>query len=267
MNKSKQAKISVVFIGSGNLATHLAKAMYTTGYSIEQIYSRTIDSAKVLAEAVDAKYTNQIDSISKSATIYITALTDEALVDLVSELTEGREQGLWVHTAGSVPISLWKEHCSHYGVLYPMQTFSKKKEVVFKEIPVFIEASTPSDLELLNGIAKTLTEKVYEASSEQRKSLHLAAVFACNFTNHMYALASDLLKDNDLPFEVLLPLIDETAQKVHQLKPNEAQTGPAIRNDKEVMDDHLDLLYKYPNLKHIYKEISKSIINSKAKNK
>ena len=126
---------------------------------------------------------------------------------------------LFVHTAGSVPMSVWQGYANHYGVFYPMQTFSKKREVDFKEIPFFIESSEPKYVELLKEIAATMSQRVYEADSEQRKSLHLAAVFTCNFTNHMYALAADLLEKYQLPFEVMLPLIDETARKVHELPP------------------------------------------------
>ncbi len=180
-------------------------------------------------------------------------------VELLPQIAEGKQKSLLVHTAGSIPMSVWEGHAERYGVFYPMQTFSKQREVDFQEVPFFIEAKRAEDTELLKAIASTLSEKVYEADSEQRKSLHLAAVFICNFTNHMYALAADLLEKYNLPFEVMLPLIDETARKVHELAPRDAQTGPAVRYDENVMSNHLAMLVDSPALQEIYKLMSKSI--------
>ena len=154
---------------------------------------------------------------------------------------------------------IWEGYAERYGVFYPMQTFSKQREVCFREIPFFIEAQRPEDAEFLKAIAGTLSENVYEATSEQRKSLHLAAVFSCNFTNHMYALTADLLKKYNLPFDIMLPLIDETACKVHELAPRDAQTGPAVRYDENVISSHLAMLADSPALQEIYKLMSKSI--------
>ena len=158
-----------------------------------------------------------------------------------------------------IPVSIWEGYAERYGVFYPMQTFSKQREVNFQEVPFFIEAKRAEDTELLKAIASTLSEKVYEADSEQRKSLHLAAVFICKFAHHMYALAADLLEIYNLPFEVMLPLIDETARKVHELAPRDAQTGPAVRYDENVMSNHLAMLVDSPALQEIYKLMSKSI--------
>ena len=238
----------VVFIGAGNLATNLAKALYYKGFRIVQVYSRTEESARALAEKVEADYTTDLQEISKDAKLYIVSLKDAAFVELLPQITEDKQKSLLVHTAGSIPMSVWEGHAERYGVFYPMQTFSKQREVDFQEVPFFIEA-----------IASTLSEKVYEADSEQRKSLHLAAVFICNFTNHMYALAADLLEKYNLPFEVMLPLIDETARKVHELAPRDAQTGPAVRYDENVMSNHLAMLVDSPALQEIYKLMSKSI--------
>ena len=233
----------IVFIGAGNLATNLAKALYRKGFRIVQVYSRTMESARTLAEKVEAEYTTDLQAVSKDAKLYIVSLKDDALVDLLPQITEGKQASLLVHTAGSIP----------------MQTFSKQREVKFQEVPFFVEAKRPEDVELLKAVAATLSEKVYEASSEQRKSLHLAAVFICNFTNHMYALAADLLEKYNLPFDVMLPLIDETARKVHELAPRDAQTGPAVRYDENVMSNHLAMLVDSPALQEIYKLMSKSI--------
>lgn len=249
----------IVFIGAGNLATNLAKALYYKGFRIVQVYSRTEESARELAMKVEADYTTDLNEISKNAKLYIVSLKDAAFAELLPQITAEKQNSLLVHTAGSIPMSIWEGHAQRYGVFYPMQTFSKQREVDFREVPFFIEANTPEDAELLKAIAATLSEKVYDATSEQRKSLHLAAVFICNFTNHMYALAAELLKKYDLPFDVMLPLIDETARKVHELTPREAQTGPAVRYDENVMNNHLSMLVDSPALQEIYKLMSKSI--------
>lgn len=255
----------IVFIGAGNLATNLAKALYRKGFRIVQVYSRTEDSARRLAEEVEAEFTTHPEDINSFARLYIVSLKDSAVAELLPAIVAGkRKEALMVHTAGSIPMSIWEGHAEHYGVFYPMQTFSKQREVDFREIPFFIEASTPEDTELLKAIAATLSERVYEATSEQRKSLHLAAVFTCNFTNHMYTLAAELLEKYNLPFDVMLPLIDETARKVHELSPKAAQTGPAIRYDENVINNHLAMLSDDPGMQQLYELISRSIFNRKS---
>lgn len=258
MNRSIE-DTPIVFVGAGNLATNLAKALYRKGFRIVQIFSRTEESARSLALQVEADYTTDLKELTGDAKLYIVSLKDAAFVELLPQIAEGKEHALLVHTAGSIPMSVWEGHAQRYGVFYPMQTFSKQREVKFDEIPFFIEAKTAEDVALLKAIAATLSDHVYEASSEQRKSLHLAAVFICNFTNHMYALAADLLEKYQLPFNVMLPLIDETARKVHELAPRDAQTGPAVRYDKNVIENHLAMLADLPALQEIYKLMSKSI--------
>ena len=246
----------IVFIGAGNLATNLAKALYRKGFRIVQVYSRTEESARELAQKVEAEYTTDLAEVNPYAKLYIVSLKDSAFAELLQGIVEGkREEALMVHTAGSIPMNVWEGHVPHYGVFYPMQTFSKQREVDFKEIPFFIEASSAEDAAFLKAIASTLSNRVYDADSEQRKSLHLAAVFTCNFTNHMYALAAELLKKYNLPFDVMLPLIDETARKVHELE----QTGPAIRYDENVIGNHLRMLADDPAMQRLYELLSRSI--------
>lgn len=249
----------IVFIGAGNLATNLAKVLYQKGFRIVQVYSRTKESARALAEVVEASYTTDLQLVVADAKLYIVSLTDSAFTQLLPQIAARKAGALLVHTAGSLPMNIWQEHAVRYGVFYPMQTFSKQREVSFKEIPFFIEASCTEDVELLKAIASTLSTKVYEATSEQRKSLHLAAVFTCNFTNHMYALAAELLKKYQLPFDVMLPLIDETARKVHELPPEVAQTGPAVRYDTHVINNHLTMLADDLEMQRLYELISQSI--------
>lgn len=254
---------SIVFIGAGNLATNLAKALYCKGFRIVQVYSRTEESARTLAQAVEAAYTTDLSSVAGDARLYIVSLKDAAFVELLPQIVSGKKGALWVHTAGSIPMNIWEGQADRYGVFYPMQTFSKQRAVDFQDIPVFVESNSVEDIRFLKEIASALSERVYEATSEQRKSLHLAAVFTCNFTNHMYALASDLLKKYQLPFEVMLPLIDETARKVHELEPRLAQTGPAIRYDENVINSHLQMLADEPEMHEIYELISKNIHRTK----
>lgn len=251
--------MKIVLIGAGNVATHLGKALVGAGYPVLQVYSRTEASASTLAAQLSADYTVVVEEIRRDADLYIVALKDTALQQLASALVKGRGRALFVHTAGSMPMDLWKGLTERYGVLYPMQTFSKQREVDFGNVPFFIEASAPAELELLRTVATRLSPKVYEATSGQRKHLHLAAVFACNFANHMYALSSHILAKQGIPFEVMLPLIDETAGKVHELPPVQAQTGPAVRYDENVIGRHLEMLVDEESLQELYEKISKSI--------
>ena len=253
---------SIVFVGAGNLATNLAKALHGAGFKISQIYSRTVESASALAQNVAADYTTDIHHLKADADLYIVALKDSVFVELIGDICQNKkEDALFVHTAGSIPMSIWEGHAKYYGVFYPLQTFSKKREVSFREIPFFIEASTEANCKLLKQMAQQVSNKIYDATSEQRKSLHLAAVFTCNFTNHMYALAAELLQKYNMPFDAMLPLIDETARKVHELAPKDAQTGPAIRYDEQVINNHLNMLSDDESMQQLYELISQSIHN------
>lgn len=250
---------SIVFIGAGNLATNLAVSLYKKGFRLVQVYSRTEESARMLAQAVEASYTTNISEVAADAQLYVVSLKDDAFLELLPRLVKGREKGLWVHTAGSISVNVWQRHAQRFGVFYPMQTFSKACLVDFHEIPIFVESNSEADTQFLKDIASALSTRVYECTSEERQSLHLAAVFACNFTNHMYALASRLLTKYNLPFEVMLPLIDETARKVHTMNPQAAQTGPAVRYDRQIIDKHLAMLADEPEMQQIYRLVSESI--------
>ena len=250
--------MKVVLIGAGNLATNLGKALFRAGHEIVQVYSRTEESARTLADELKCVYTTDIKAVVRSADVFIIAVKDSVLPSVASSLQTGREGQLFVHTAGSMSMEILPfERC---GVLYPMQTFSKNKEVDFSVIPCFIEAKEKGDLQLLKTLALTISDTVYELDSENRKYLHLAAVFCCNFANHCFGLGARLLQEHgNIPFSVMLPLIDETAAKLYLMSPHEAQTGPAVRLDTNVMDKHLQLLAETPDLQKIYQQFSKSI--------
>ncbi len=250
---------NIVLIGAGNVATHFGVALEKAGYTVKQVYSRTEVSAVRLADRLACPYTVSLADVFPDADVYIVSVKDSALDEVLPELVKRNRDALYVHTAGSVPMDVWKGLARRYGVLYPMQTFSRERAVDFSTVPFFVEADSADDLESLEQMGRRMGGKVYEATSEQRRYLHIAAVFACNFANHMYAIAGHLLEKNGIPFEVMLPLIDETARKAHVLPPVEGQTGPAQRYDRNVMDRHLAMLADEPQLAEIYRLLSRNI--------
>ena len=227
----------IVLIGRGRLATNLLAALQQADHEVMSINSRTLEGLPFEAD------------------LFIVAVKDSALEEVIRRATKGREQQLFVHTAGSMSMSLFEGHTSRYGVFYPMQTFSKERLVDFTEIPVFIEGADPA----IRQLAESISRRVYELTTEARKYLHLSAVFACNFVNHCYALSAELLEQHGLPFDVMLPLIDETARKVHELHPHDAQTGPAVRYDENVIRMQSALLAANPELQQIYELLSLDI--------
>ncbi len=256
----KQTTMSkIALIGAGNLATNIGKALVHAGHAIVQVYSRTLESATQLAHVTGGDAITDLRQLVNDADLYLISVKDSALSTLLPVLCKGREDRLFVHTAGSIPMDIFQPYARHYGVIYPMQTFSKQKEVNFREIPCFIEGSDESSLTLIKALCSTLSDRIIPLASEDRKYLHLAAVFACNFVNHCYALAADLVQCHHIPFDVMLPLIDETARKVHSLSPEEAQTGPAIRYDKNVILRQEALLGEDPLAQQIYSLMSESI--------
>jgi predicted short-subunit dehydrogenase-like oxidoreductase (DUF2520 family) len=217
-----------------------------------------MEHARILAERIGSQPTDDICALPNEADLFIVSVKDAVLTDVVQQLVQGREEQFFAHTAGSMPLELFQGPAHHYGVFYPMQSFSKERRINFSEVPVFLEASDVQTLTLLKTLSATLTPHIYELSTDERRYLHLAAVFACNFANHCYALSAEILQQHGLPFSVMLPLIDETARKVHYLSPLEAQTGPAIRYDLNVINKQQQLLDD-PAMKEIYERLSKSI--------
>lgn len=257
--------MKIVLIGAGNLATHLGKALHAAGHDMVQVFSRTMQSAETLASLLDAEPLTDMAQVRDDADVYIFSVKDSALEQLVSQLCGG-EKKVFLHTAGSMPMSVFRGKALHYGVLYPMQTFSKQREVDFSIIPCFIEANDEFALKQIEGLAGQISHRVYQLSSEDRKYLHLSAVFACNFANHCYAASQELLQQHGIPFDVMLPLIDETAAKVHGMTPKEAQTGPAVRYDENVIGKQIQLLENQPYFQKIYDCMSKSIHELESEN-
>ena len=248
--------MKIVFIGAGNLATRLSLAMQRVGMQIGQVYSHTEASARQLATRLGCPWTNDLSALQEDGDLYVFSLKDTVLSDVISKVKPNN--GMWVHTAGSMPMSVFEGYAQRFGVLYPLQTFSKGRNVNFDVIPIFLEANTDKNADYLKNIASALSENVRFMSSEKRRSLHLAAVFACNFTNHIYTLSYKLLENESIPADVLLPLIDETVSKIHSMPPAAAQTGPAIRYDENVINKHLAMLDD-PDMQAIYRLLRQSI--------
>ncbi|MCD8290679.1 MAG: DUF2520 domain-containing protein, partial [Prevotella sp.] len=252
--------MKIVLIGAGNLATNIGVALHNAGHNILQVYSRTKESADILANKVDCPSVTAIEGVCNNADIYIVALKDSVISDIIPHLcNDNRNDKVFVHTAGSIPMNVFDGHAAHYGVLYPMQTFSKARIVDFNTIPCFIEGNDDLALTTIRALASDISEKIYDLPSDARKYLHLSAVFACNFVNHCYDIASEILARHNIPFDVMLPLIDETAKKVHELSPREAQTGPAVRFDKNVINSQMNLLADNADFQKIYMLMSKDI--------
>jgi predicted short-subunit dehydrogenase-like oxidoreductase (DUF2520 family) len=248
--------MKIVFIGAGNLATCVSLEMQRAGMTVAQIYSRSRESAEPLAKKLNCQWTTDIGEVMPDADLYIFSLKDTVLPEIIAQMKPNG--GLWVHTAGSVPMQVFEGKVKRYGVFYPLQTFSKKRRVKLDQAPIFLEVNNPDDMKMLKKIAIALSGNAQELDSEKRKYLHLAAVFACNFTNHMYLLASKILEEQGASTDLLLPLITETAMKLGEISPEEAQTGPAVRFDKEIMDKQIAML---PDLgvQTIYRLISQNI--------
>ncbi|MBL7887831.1 MAG: DUF2520 domain-containing protein [Flavobacterium sp.] len=247
--------LKVVIIGSGNVAQHLIKAFAKSkAVTVIQAFARNKNNLTYLLDS--HQITDDFSSL-KEADLYIISVSDEAINEVSKQIPFSKK--LVAHTSGSVAMNELSDS-NRKAVFYPLQTLSKKKEIDFKEVPLCLEAENESDLQLLNELAKTVSDKVFEVDSDQRKSLHVAAVFVSNFTNHLYKIGSDICTEHQVPFEILKPLIAETAKKIQTLDPADAQTGPAKRNDTSTINKHLAILTD-KNQKDIYKILTKSIID------
>lgn len=248
--------MKAVMIGAGNVATNLVRALSATGIEVVQVYSHTLAHARELADTVNAGATDDLSALEMGADIYIISVKDDAIVNVVSSIPDNG--ALWVHTSGSIPMTVFEGRRQRYGVFYPMQSFSKQIATDFTEVPFFIEAVNDGVALEIEALAQRLSQRVFHATSEQRRRLHIAAVFACNFANHLWTLADDVLRDAELPFDVMLPLISTTVDKLKRLSPAESQTGPAMRRDHRVMQSHMAMLDKDKAL--IYKALSDNIM-------
>lgn len=250
----------IIIVGAGNLATHLAKALADAGHKIVGICSRNYEHALALSQKVEqGSVVSTSLSALPTADIAILAVNDDAIEGIIEKWPTHLSQTIVVHTSGSISISVLSKQGIAHGVFYPLQTFSKDCAIAFNNIPCFVEGSTPEVEEKLHQLASTISHEVHVLDSEKRRLLHLAAVFACNFVNHLYDVAMQQLTTHDMPTEWLLPLISETARKVQVMPARAAQTGPAVRGDARVLDMHRHLLDKQPQHLQLYNLLSESI--------
>lgn len=249
--------IRVSIIGSGNVAQHLIKAFINCpDVSLEQVFSRSESAVSHLVSP--DKITTDYAKLSP-VDLYLIAVSDNAIAEVSSQLPFQNQ--LVAHTSGSVPMQRL-DHKNRSGVFYPLQTFSKNKPVDFTTIPICLESQTAADYAILETVANAISKHVFNIDSQQRKALHVAAVFVNNFTNHLYEIGADICQKNNMPFDILKPLIRETAEKITHLSPKEAQTGPAKRNDTQTIAAHLDFLKTEEKARHIYEILTKSILEN-----
>lgn len=261
MAKKEITKIG--FVGSGRVASHLAVAFYEVGIEVCQIFSKNFDNASALAAKVNASPINSICDFDLDIDLVIISITDSALMEI--KLSEIPKNLFVCHTTGSVSIDIFKER-ENFGVLYPLQTFSFDSKPDMTKVPFCIEANKEENTNLLISFSEKLSENVYKVNYTQRRKLHLAAVFACNFVNTMYGVAENILKDSDLSLGILRPLIMETANKVQNNSPKEMQTGPAVRNDIKIMNQHIEMLRGQKEYAELYKIISNLITRNNISN-
>lgn len=282
--------MKIVLIGSGNVASHLGKALIKSGHQVLQVYSRTLEHAQELVTALvegSAKGSAEgsgenrltipiarLDRLDREADLYFICVSDKAIAEVIGQLPLGLK-GVVVHTSGSTSISVFAGagasaadatgvgsggYQGRHGVFYPVQTFSKAKAIDFKHIPLALEASDPDTYQILYGVAAGLSEQVFPCDSTQREAIHIAAVFACNFSNYLYTVADRILQQHGLDFELIRPLILETAEKAQLFAPASVQTGPAVRKDLKIVQQHLDFLDREkladPRIRQLYALIS-----------
>lgn len=251
------------FIGSGNLAWHLAPALDNAGFVVKEVYSPNPQHAEALTERLyQAEVKATLDFSTSNSSIFILAVRDEAIAQVAREIILP-DDAVLIHTSGSISVSeLQYAATSHLGVLYALQTFTKERKVDFSNVPLFIETLTDEAAEVVQALAKSISKQVRKITSEERKALHVAAVFASNFANHMLTLAEQIMKQNSLDYNWLKPLISETIQKSLSIGPQQAQTGPAKRGDLEILDNHLQFLNEDEKLTEIYRIVSQHIIDT-----
>lgn len=254
--------VSVSFIGSGNLAWHLAPALDNAGFAVQEVYSRNPRHAEALVERLyQAEVKATLDFSTSSSTVFIVSTSDDAIQEIVREIVLP-EDAILIHTSGSQPLSILSDAATgDLGVFYPLQTFSKDRKLDFSAVPVFVESANAKTEKLLMNMAKAVSRNVFKIPSHEREALHVAAVFAANFTNHMLLLAQEIMKENSLSFDWLKPLIAEMITKSLAMGPENAQTGPARRGDFKTLDNHVEFLSESESLSELYKLISQDIVD------
>ena len=251
----------IVILGAGRLAINLSMAIHKKGYDIVEVFNRTESKGKRLAGKLKARYVPELEMITPDADLYILAVSDTAIPLLLDRIKIGNR--LIIHTSGSLKMDVLKKISKNFGVIYPPQTFTSHIFLNFRLVPLCIEASSGKNFLLLKSFADSLSEKVYIINSDQRRILHLSAVFASNFTNFMVAISQELLLENGMDFRILEPIIWQTAGNASSKDVFKMQTGPAVREDRETIREHLQLLSNHSEYKEIYDLITRNIIQRK----
>jgi predicted short-subunit dehydrogenase-like oxidoreductase (DUF2520 family) len=250
---------NISFAGAGRVAGALCREMYLSSCNIELVVSKSRGNGHSLADLCEAAWSNEL-VFPNTTNIIIVSVPDRILGDVLKKIDCGSDT-LVAHTAGSIGFEVFPEKIKRKGIFYPLQTFSKERYVSFIDLPFFLESSDEQSMVILEDLAKIIGGIVYYADTERRRILHLAAVFVCNFTNHMLTLGKEVAKNSGFTFEVLEPLIRETISKAIDIGPENSQSGPAVRHDHNTIEKHLELLSFSPEMKEIYNEITHSIIN------
>lgn len=253
----------ITIVGAGNVGHNFGKGFKNAGYIIHEVYSKTQTSASLLGHSLSCDYTTDLTTLKADTDLIILAVNDDVLASVIAQIKI--KDKLMVHTSGSTPISVFEAHdIENYGILYPVQSFSKNETESLEPIPFCVEGNNAKTSELLYSLARSVSRKVYAMDSDKRKSLHVAAVFANNFSNHMFHIADDLLRKHEISFEVIRPLLEKTASKIHTERPKDVQTGPAVRNDRKVIEEHLNYLKNNSTYRELYQKITDSIYKSKS---
>lgn len=251
---------TIVLLGAGNVADRLGRRLLQSGCRIRQVYNRTPAPGTALAEDLQASFTSRLEAVDRDADLYLLALSDSAIGPVARELCSYLPaRALVAHTSGAVPSSVLTPYFSRSGVFYPLQTFTRGRAVDFSDIPMCVFAGNPDDEARLLQLAARLSRSVHRIDDRQRAILHVAAVFVNNFTNHLFHIGHSILGEENLPFDLLRPLIRETAAKVQTGPPAAMQTGPAIRNDAETIGRHLQYLEQFPDYRRVYDVLTESI--------
>lgn len=256
---------SITLIGAGNVAHHIGTALFNAGLKIDCIYSRKINNAQSLAEKLNTSAIDNIENIVDNSDLYLFAISDDAIENIAKQLAIqlGYTKSV-AHTSGMVPSNIFSNYFNNFGVFYPLQTFTKNRKLDIRKIP-FLITSNSIDLEnQLYNLAENISNNVSFIDDIKRKSLHVAAIFANNFTNYLYSISENIAEKENLDFNLLYPLIEETAKKIVEGKsPEKIQTGPAIRNDTKTIESHLEYLSYNQDYKQLYEEITKLIQSKK----
>jgi predicted short-subunit dehydrogenase-like oxidoreductase (DUF2520 family) len=255
---------AIVILGAGNVGTNLLRRMIACGITPVQLYNRTADRARTLGDSLSIPFTSHYDDIVGDADLYMLAVKDDAIAACAMSLSQVIHPGaLVVHSSGATPSTVLKDAFSRYGVFYPLQTFTRGRTPDFSEIPICIDAAVEADLALLSSLANQLGCRAQHINDEERALLHVAAVVVNNFVNHLYHIGFELLREKGIGFELLLPLIRETAfRQISELDPAAWQTGPAKRNDRSTIEKHLALLSTNSALQSLYKALTADIIQT-----